>query len=180
MSDSTPTASTSGELFGKRGFCRKSTPSSSRNLAYAQASNGFKSPSSATESVRNHLTSQASCTLMFPGCLQVQRIFTSAEICFFQKQIWAVINKTIYILCYLHINLMKVGLISESQHKVPYFYWKNMGPAQGKRIGKRSWQGTSKPLDLASVAAKCHVLITGNHKTHPDAFGVSGFFSKKK
>ena len=128
-----------GELFGKHmGFCMgffawsqpPARPETSPMRRLQMASNHH--PQRLCVRQKSRVTSQASCTLMFPGCLKVQRIFTSAgTCCFFQKQIWAVTNKTTYIciLCYLHINLIEVGLISAQGS---LFLLINMGPLHGK------------------------------------------------
>ena len=93
-----------GELFGKHmGFAwvfawsqPPARPETSPMRRLQMASNHH--PQRLCVRQKSRVTSQASCTLMFPGCLKVQRIFTSAgTCCFFQKQIWAVTNKTTYI-----------------------------------------------------------------------------------
>lgn len=126
-----------GELFGKHmGFCMgffawsqpPARPETSPMRRLQMASNHHPQRLCVRQ---KSLDLAGECTLMFP--LKVQRIFTSAgTCCFFQKQIWAVTNKTTYIYIYyimLHIDLIEVGLISAQGS---LFVLINMGPLHGK------------------------------------------------
>lgn len=162
-----------GELFGKHmGFCMgffawsqpPARPETSPMRRLQMASNHHPQRLCVRQ---KSLDLAGECTLMFP--LKVQRIFTSAgTCCFFQKQIWAVTNKTTYIyiiLCYILIWL-KLAL---SQHKVPYLYLLTWVLYMARYLQAVVRLGLSRSVGM--------FWLLGTKTRHIRTGGVSGFLS---